>query len=692
MWPEFRRRIGENWRSGLVGIALSIAVALFLWIPRLSSYSDQLSFIDKLSFDWLYALRLAGEVSGVQIIEMNQKSFRVLEQNPTLDWDRALHARLLRKLKNDGARLVVFNVFFDAGGRKEADDELADAMRAHGRVVIATDLVPLTRAEIVGSEPVFPTERLKLAAAGIGLAAPDKDTDGVVRRQFVEMESHESLSWVAARVAGARSLSEIHRLQPRWLNYYGPVRSTLPRIGYSEALEQPALYFHDKYVFIGGAPRIKKPGQQSDTFRTPYTLWDGQEASGVDLLALNFLNILRGDGLSRCPAWIEFLLIVLVGLGVGFGFSVLRPATSAVVALLLATGVAGTALVLHGFWHVWFCWLLFAAVEIPCGWLWSASAPIRMRLRGASGAPEVDPSKLPSGTSSVPSASLAHIPDHELLRRVGKGGYGEVWLARNAIGILHAVKIIHRRAFESSEPYDREFRGITRFMPISRSHPGFVHVLHVGRDDNAGCFYYVMEIADDTLLGPEIQVDAYSPKSLSSELKRRQRLEPEECLHLGLRLADALSHLHESQLVHRDIKPSNIIFVRGLPKLADIGLVTPIALEPREISFLGTRGYIPPEGPGSPLADIFSLGKVLYEAFTGLDREQFPLLPATILEAPSSLTIELNQVVLRACEPDPRQRYESAADLHKTLETLGQQVTNRLQTKQSVSVATPNRD
>ena len=57
-------------------------------------------------------------------------------------------------------------------------------------------------------------------------------------------------------------------------------------------------------------------------------------------------------------------------------------------------------------------------------------------------------------------------------------------------------------------------------------------------------------------------------------------------------------------LIHRDIKPSNIIFVNGIPKLADIGLV---AEQSEAKSFVGTEGFIPPEGPGTPRADIYSL-------------------------------------------------------------------------------------
>ena len=88
------------------------------------------------------------------------------------------------------------------------------------------------------------------------------------------------------------------------------------------------------------------------------------------------------------------------------------------------------------------------------------------------------------------------ITDHELLRRIGGGSYGEVWLARNVVGTLRAVKIVHRKTFDNERPYEREYAGIQKFEPVSRSHEGFVDILQIGRDDAAGYFYYVMELAD----------------------------------------------------------------------------------------------------------------------------------------------------------------------------------------------------
>src|SRR6266404_5886788 len=75
------------------------------------------------------------------------------------------------------------------------------------------------------------------------------------------------------------------------------------------------------------------------------------------------------------------------------------------------------------------------------------------------------------------------IPAHELLRRVGEGAYGEVWLARNVMGTFRAVKIVYRRSFSDDRPYEREFGGIKWFEPLSRSHPSQVDILHVGRND-----------------------------------------------------------------------------------------------------------------------------------------------------------------------------------------------------------------
>jgi WD40 repeat protein len=251
------------------------------------------------------------------------------------------------------------------------------------------------------------------------------------------------------------------------------------------------------------------------------------------------------------------------------------------------------------------------------------------------------------------------IPDHELLSVIGRGAYGEVWLARNVMGVGRAVKIVRRDEFADARPYEREFAGIRRYEPLSRQAQGLVNVLHVGRNDEAGYFYYVMELTD---AAPGKESEGYQAKNLRTAL-RGGALRDGECAGIALSLANALVMLHEAGLVHRDIKPSNIIFVGGAAKLADIGLV----IEQGESrSFVGTEGYIAPEGPGSPQGDIFSLGIVLYEMLTGRDGREFPGVPAGFATG-QPMVVELLEVVIRACEHDPASRYltarEMAADL-----------------------------
>src|SRR6266496_4415599 len=172
--------------------------------------------------------------------------------------------------------------------------------------------------------------------------------------------------------------------------------------------------------------------------------------------------------------------------------------------------------------------------------------------------------------ASAPSGAMRphpppQIPDHELLCRIGLGSYGEVWLARNVIGTYRAVKVVYRDRFENERPYEREYFGIQKFEPISRSHEGLVDILQIGRNDRDGYFYYVMELADDAEPGrsnevleswskeqtpttqhsatPALQkIRSYVPKTIRTEISRRGRLPFDECLQLSLSLTSALGH------------------------------------------------------------------------------------------------------------------------------------------------------
>jgi len=272
----------------------------------------------------------------------------------------------------------------------------------------------------------------------------------------------------------------------------------------------------------------------------------------------------------------------------------------------------------------------------------------------------------------TPANTIPSIPDHTVLRMIGSGSYGEIWLARATTGAFRAVKVVYRGNFESERSFTREFEGMSSFEPVSREHDGFVDILHVGR---AGTFfYYIMELADDEGTGRGLdpsatvaEIEAYRPRTLKAMQERRRRLPVGECLRLGASLAEALEALHSRRLTHRDIKPANIIFVEGRPKLADIGLVASVGQQ----SYVGTEGYVPPEGPGTAGADVYSLGKVLYEIAMGKDRMDFPELSTSLDDDPDRpRLLALNPVLLKACANRPGERYRSAKELHHDLAAL----------------------
>ena len=263
------------------------------------------------------------------------------------------------------------------------------------------------------------------------------------------------------------------------------------------------------------------------------------------------------------------------------------------------------------------------------------------------------------------------IPDHEVLRKIGGGAYGEVWLARGVTGALRAVKVVWREDFEDARGFEREFEGILKFEPMSRDHPALVNILHVGRSpDEVSFYYYVMELGDDVTSGQDINPVEYEPRTLRADNHQGlgTQWETAVCIDVGLRLAEALDHLHERGLAHRDVKPSNVIFVNGRAKLADIGLVATRG----QRTFVGTEGFVPPEGPGSAQADVYSLGKVLYEIATGKDRLSFPDLPD---EMPAGTDrkrwLELNRIICDICEPRiSKRKISTAADLADALRRL----------------------
>jgi len=263
------------------------------------------------------------------------------------------------------------------------------------------------------------------------------------------------------------------------------------------------------------------------------------------------------------------------------------------------------------------------------------------------------------------------VPDFELIRPIGQGGFGQVWLATNlTTGHLRAVKVIPLRksgatGYPQAGPAGREITSITRLEDrVHARHPNLLDIQHVGQ--TAEHLFYVMEPADDVSGGPASAEGSYRPATLESRLESAP-LPPEECERYAGELLTGLAHLHAAGMVHRDVKPANCLFVGGQLKLGDFGLVA--EADPR-VSRVGTQKYMPPDGRMDTRADVYAAGLVIYEMLTGLPVESFPRLGATAAEIAESPTLgRLNRLVLRACQPDARERFEDAREMLAALKS-----------------------
>lgn len=252
------------------------------------------------------------------------------------------------------------------------------------------------------------------------------------------------------------------------------------------------------------------------------------------------------------------------------------------------------------------------------------------------------------------------------LRQIGSGAHGQVWLADGPEGRV-ALKVCPRPSDPALlEDWRREMRGWSLFSAIPR-HEALVRVFATGATADNCAFWVAMELADAEESDGAGNPDAYRPKTLASVADAEIALPFRDCLDIGLRLSAALEHLQRHHLLHRDIKPGNILYVRGMPVIADAGLV----VDAREAaSLVGTPGYVPPENHGSPQGDVFSLGKTLWRITTGRSPDDSSIAPCAEADTAEPLFGELIGILLRAMSSSPSKRFRSAKALRKALARL----------------------
>ena len=264
------------------------------------------------------------------------------------------------------------------------------------------------------------------------------------------------------------------------------------------------------------------------------------------------------------------------------------------------------------------------------------------------------------------------VGNYEILEEIGRGGMGVIYRARQR----HSRRIVavkrmvsyHADSRETLERFRREAEAAA-----SLDHPNILPIYEVGQGED-GLPFFSMKYAS----GGSLQ-------NVGSALRNEAR----ECVRLMAKVARAVQYAHEHGVLHRDLKPGNILLdARGEPFVTDFGLAkwldTGTDLT-RTLTIFGTPGYIAPEqakGPAAnlaPTADVYSLGAIAFNLFTGRppfigEHALAVVQQASETSAPKLRSLapavdrELETICARCLEREPQLRYRSAADLAEDLE------------------------
>lgn len=273
-----------------------------------------------------------------------------------------------------------------------------------------------------------------------------------------------------------------------------------------------------------------------------------------------------------------------------------------------------------------------------------------------SAAPKIDP-ELATGETAI-SKGLS-LPGYEILRTLGRGGMGEVYVARQlSLGREVAVKVLARHLAEDAD-FVRRFEKEAAAL-ASLSHPNIVSIIDRGHEGDV--WYFAMELVDGRSL---------------RDLIEQGPVPPDLAVKIIVQVCRAIDYAHGRGIIHRDLKPENILVdTQGHVKVADFGLAGMIGGDDRlhltrTDMAMGTFHYMAPEQRKSARdvdgrADLYSLGVMLYELLTG----EVPVGRFRLPSEKSGVDHRLDEIILRALESDRDARYQRASAVGDDLESL----------------------
>ncbi len=276
--------------------------------------------------------------------------------------------------------------------------------------------------------------------------------------------------------------------------------------------------------------------------------------------------------------------------------------------------------------------------------------------------------------TSLPTRGVVVADRYELVRELGAGGIGTVWLATHAaVGRSVAVKLLHpKHSGGLAERFQLEARALGRL-----NHPNCITLHDFGFSEELGAHFLVMEYLEGRPL----------------DARRGEQLPLREVLEIAKQVAVALAYSHHQGVLHRDLKPENVFLTRTfndetLVKVLDFGLArlldSPNERLTKSGEVFGTPYYMSPEqirgtGGVGPGADLYSLGVMLYEMIEGRlpfeGATGMALMMGHLNDAPppvrrSGVPHEVVAVVEKLLAKTPEDRYPSAIALWNTLDSI----------------------
>lgn len=255
------------------------------------------------------------------------------------------------------------------------------------------------------------------------------------------------------------------------------------------------------------------------------------------------------------------------------------------------------------------------------------------------------------------------IGDYTLIEKLGRGGFGEVWLAEYDEE-LFALKLPHKDQVD--------WKSITQeigLWTLCGKHPNIMPI--VGARNFNGQIAIISEYAPDG--------------SLEDLLRKKGKLSEIEAVEMIIGILEGLQHLHESGIIHRDLKPANILLDGNIPRLTDFGISRIISANSSSETIAGTWAYMAPEcfdGKRNVQTDIWAVGVILYRMWIGnlpfSQQEQTELIGAIIMKEPTyqfeTNFKQLVSIVSKALNKNLVKRYQIVYDFLEDLRKITDEI------------------